>query len=505
MRETSKLQGRIVATIENNEGDILQKAAVDNFVSDAFSRFSLLKMFLGNNESTDGGEYGLQKLRRIIRMGYSGGYSNVNLTYVKESDNHGIYCMNSSIDIDSNTFWAPYCHPANLITLPPNVTFFNVNGLTWETKKTIIPNDNCSYFDVNTNEFIQEYKKTTGSGIINSIAIGKSHENNDGNSFWGFGVADPNPPIGLITGDADNKFMVEPTTGGDFIWTYDTTAGYRLNPVSKVVTVESTVARSNIIANRGAIVVGANAFRTSMVTWNNNTNFVVRLHYCLDFRNSTVWNYIDFNFPVANGGITGGINDVAPFNVMRPPALISRPDTGKLELFATTSMGAHTQGGSPVYGFHLQKATIDPLNPTGSPIISSLGLIPYAIGRRYDGGVDTFELGQYDLETGRYRLPFRYYWDDASNTMITPPHDSNWTPAIETSDFITFSTTHPVTWDTKKLWPFYVNGKKRYLSLGTLHHEWIWMSQLVSGANLNTTLIKDEGSIFRLQYRYRLS
>ena len=509
MTDIFSLKGRIVATIENSAGDILQKAESNNFISDAFSRLALWKMFGSENESSEGYEDPLpyRNLRRIVRMSKLLDHPLRNVAYIQEPSNHGIYCMSSLMDVDPNTFWAPYCLPMNTITLSPNVTFFNINGDTKETEKTMIPNDSRCYFDPTTNEFVTEYLKNTGTGIINSIAIGKSHEQVGDKSSWGFGTIEPNLPIGWAT--TNGNFMVEPTTAGDFIWTYDTNIAYRLNPISKEV-MATPPQTSNITFNCGAIVVGANVFRTLTTNYQDNTNFIVRLDYRLDFRNllnsSLVWPSININFPVSNGGITGGINNVSPSNVNRQPVLIYRPDTGNLELFATTSMGAHTQGGSPVYGCHLQKAIIDPLNPTGTAVISSLGLIPYAIGRRNDSEV-TYELGQYDLETGRYRLPFRYYWDDASNTLITSASasDSNWTPAIETSDFTTFSTTYPSTWHAKCLWPFYSGGKRRYLSLGTTDREWIWMSQLVSGANLSTPLEKQKNSIFRLQYRYRLT
>jgi hypothetical protein len=182
------------------------------------------------------------------------------------------------------------------------------------------------------------------------------------------------------------------------------------------------------------------------------------------------------------------------------PVMVYRSDTGNLEIFVAVSSGDHDGD----YGFNIYKVIVSGLdNPaTMTTETVDLGLLPYCISNQ--GTTAALYLTGY-FDGTSYYLPYTSTIDAIGNISVVA-ESSFQNGIVISSGFETISrvvnmrnsTSGPnliVRADTGLLQCQANDAKIPY----------IFMSQVVSGANLPKASVKELDDVLRIIYRYRLT
>src|SRR5574344_1215334 len=102
--------------------------------------------------------------------------------------------MKDEIDITDETFMPPYI-TEDLLSLNDKVTFYGDPAVTSESSNVMIPFLDRCYFDYVNKELVFEYRKSTGTGTVKSVCIGRKHGTiADANSAYRTIMKDPLAP-----------------------------------------------------------------------------------------------------------------------------------------------------------------------------------------------------------------------------------------------------------------------------------------------------------------------
>ncbi len=272
-----------------------------------------------------------------------------------------------------------------------------------------------------------------------------------------------------------------------------TTAQYRFNFKNRTMdTFNASPLYSNISgsATVGGIIVGDHLFKAVKQSATGST-YTVRLNYVLNFRTSTTAAYKDIVLTTRAG------MSVATDTL---PVMVYRPDTGNLEIFIAISSG-NPDG---EYGFSIQKVIVSGLdNPVTMTVETvDLGLLPYCVSNF--GTTAALYLTGYHDGT-QYYLPYTSTVD-ATGKIDTVVENVFQNGIVISSDFKTISRVFNmrnsaagpnliVRADTGLLQCQVNDAKIPY----------IFMSQVVSGANLPQASAKELDDVLRIIYKYRLT
>jgi hypothetical protein len=474
MQEITNMQGEIEVVVEDRQGNVKSRQKVTNAITDAFLRYAFYDMLNGGTLSG--------VLRSNTRTGY-------NLLARTVPSTLGIYALDHAIDVKAETFLPPYV-TSNLNTLDPGVTFYNVGGNTVEDSQVMIPVDQRCYFDHTKRELVVEYVKNTGMGTVKSVCVGRSHLlKTQLYSVTQTETAIPNQWLATST-----NYLVEnhPTNGTSLWKAASTAAQYRFNLKNRTMdTFNSSPLYSNITAavTVGGIVVGDHLFKAIKQAASGST-YTIRLNYVQNFRTAAT---------VATKDVSVTCQEGMSILTDSIPVMVYRQDTDVLEIFVTTSAGDHGGG-----GFNVQKVVVTGLdNPaTMATETVDLGLLPYNISN-FGTTAAIFLSGYFDGE--HYYLPYTSTIDTQGKIDVIAENAFQ-NGIIVSKDFKTISrvfnmrsaTTTPnliVRADTGLL----------QCQANATNIPYIFLSQVVSGANLPEPSVKELDDVLRILYRYRVT
>lgn len=480
-----KIQGEIEVILEDRKGRIKARESHKNTITEAYLRHVFYNMLTVG--MSDDSYYGSSGLAKVLQSAlYSSDYSpNGNLLFRSAPTEYGIYAMNKTIDVQPDTFVPPYVS-GNHTALDSSVTFYNVNGAASENSQVMVPS-RCVYDNDNV-QFIAEYIKNTGAGTVQSVCIGRNHSNRQ--LHFASKMKDSNPVDGWSLGAGD--FMLEHGTDFTKVWKKAGT-GYVYRCDFKNKTVE-TLSGSSLTSNLSSnpwLVVGNVIFRVQLSSASGSTH-VVRLYYRNNFQTSTTEAYKDITFTKRTD---------ATLRTDTYPVLVYRPDTNKLEIFVTLSIGNHADGG---YGCNVWKASVDNLeNPASmTSTLTDMGVIPYAVcTRNSTSNTDQYTGLFYD---GKYYLSYGFFTENGNTYQM---NDSTYNPGIIASPDLTVI--HKlINYQNNQTYPnvpvICADGVHQF-QLNLTDMPRVFLSQIVSGANLTTPITKTADDVLKIRYKYKLA
>lgn len=471
--ENITFQGEIEVILEDKNGNIKHREVKKNTVTDGYLRYMFYDSLNHGNLSTI--------LRSNIR-------TNFNLLERTVPNAFGIYALNDTVDIKSDTYIPPYVD-LSMKSLK-NVTFYNSSGTLSETNSVMIPADSRCYFDYKKKEFSVEYVKNTFSGTIKSICVGRTYGTQ--NTFYSTVLRDQYVASDWFTATnpTTSNYILEHKNDETIIYKTSTDLSRQMSFNTKTkefLYYANPIMSTNITSQFGALIVGNNIFKISKLSSIGNTH-IARLSYIKDWNNNSVVYTKDIEFIVRDGSI---------LSTTTTPVLVTRFDENKLEIFLTTSTGLHDNA----YGCNIQKAIIDLSDIEDlSYEIEDLGVFDYGVSNYTTSTINTYQTGLYYNE--KYYLPIYYTQNsEVLNVVATATYQDG----IVTSDFINISNFVNFRQSASSLQANVITENDvnmcRVNSLGT---PYVYMSHIISGVNLNFPVTKTEQDILRIIYRYKL-
>jgi hypothetical protein len=513
------LAGRITVQIEDKDGNIKQSCTVENTITDAFLKRSLIASLGSNPAGT--------ALRSISKPTTGQYISTV------DAGNFGIYALNREIEITKDTVVPPYV-TGGCIALASDVVFYNNTNTLVESAKELLAVDNRSVYrrKAGDHSFIVEYVKNSGIGSVKSICFGR--QPGYPNYYVGSAIGEAIYQAIWTTGTVE-YFLEQRLTGTStalcplgkqqetIVWKQvSSSSQFSANLVTKQVTPYTTSNLSTNLLNSnlvGGHVFGSNVLKATYSASSVEAHtYSLLLSYCTNITGSTAIN---------TRVLTFSIPEYVTACLSFYPVMVSRPDTAVLEIFVTAASGTFNvptgeeDETEPVTGCLVYKLTLStPTDPANSEIITeSLGILPYGIGQQATTAVTQYVSGFYfadlqnddsdktDKETpeGVYYLPYVQYHD---GTTLFGLNNSSWAMGVAVSeDFTEIKGEYlarssasqefnaPVMTDTGILF-CRVNSTTMY---------YVTLSGVISGATLPQTLVKRENDILRLMYEYTLT
>ncbi|MDR2115382.1 MAG: hypothetical protein LBP87_03265 [Planctomycetaceae bacterium] len=522
--DTTKFKGRVTAQIEDKDGNIKQSCTVENTVTDAFLKRALFASLNANNPGV--------ALRAASKptTGQFAGFA--------DNGAFGIYALNRDITITTDTVVPPYVTNA-MTAYTADTTFYNNGNTVVESAKELIPVDNRSVYrrKAGDNSFIVEYVKNSGVGSVKSICFGRHY--NLPQNVTGIAIGEAIYQAIWTTGTVE-YFLEQTLTGTPteacpkgnqqetIVWKQvSSSSQFSANLVTKQVT---TYNNSNLSSNLlNSNLVGGHVFDNG-----SGTKTVVKAVYsALDATAKTHTLLLYYNTDitgsttVSSRTVTITLPEWATPNFPNNPIMVSRPDTGKLEIFATVAQGEFTipaqDEGDPTTGTGclVYKLTLEtPTDPAASEITEEqIGIIPYGIAAYPGSGAIYYLSGFYfaDLQNddagrtdkenpeGTYYLPYAYYRSATENLSLS---DNNWAMGLILSDDLSTVKNHYLARTSSSQQfnaPVMTDSGVLYCRVNSTTMYYVTLSGVISGTNLPQTLTKGENDILRLIYEYTLT
>ena len=474
--EQQHMQGEIEVIVESNTGEIKSQQKITNAITDGFLRYVLYDMVNGGTLSS------------VLRSNTRSGYNLLSRTVPSAL---GIYAMDRNIDIREETFLPPYvCGDLN--TLDPSVVFYNIGGNPTEDSQVMIPVDQRCYFDHNRRELVVEYVKNTGSGTVKSVCVGRSHLLRQ--QMYGITQNETAVPNQWTSSLAGHYCVEHHATNGTSLWKVTSaSAQYRFNLKSRTM---DSFSNSNLYGNisgtntSGGIVVGNNVFKAIKQTASGSSH-TIRLYYATNFRTTSTTAYKDIVVSVREG------MSVSTDTI---PVMVYRMDTGDLEIFVSLSSGDH----SGLFGYNIHKVTVSGLESPATMSVETvdLGILPYSISN-FNTTASLFITGYFDGT--HYYLPYTSTMD-ASGIIDTIAENAFQNGIVISADCKNVSRIFNMR-NSASTPNLIVRADTGLLQcqVNTVSIPYIFMSQVVSGANLPEPSVKGFDDVLRIVYRYRLT
>lgn len=470
--EQQHMQGEIEVIVESNTGEIKSQQKITNAITDGFLRYVLYDMVNGGTLSS------------VLRSNTRSKYNLLSRTVPSAL---GIYAMDRNIDIRDDTFLPPYVC-GNLNTLDSGVEFYNVGGSTAEDSQVMIPMDQRCYFDHNRREMVVEYIKNTGSGTVKSVCVGRSHLLK--NQMYSVAMTET-AVSNQWTSTTANYLVEHHPTNGTSIWkTVAAASQYRFNLKNRTTDHFSNSALHSNIGNAtiaGGIVVGNHVFK-AIKQAASGSEYTIRLHYIANFRTSSTAAYKDIVVSAREG---------VSVNTDTIPVLVYRMDTENLEIFLSLSAGDHDDS----FGYNIHKVTVSGLSTpaTMTTETDDLGILPYNISN-INTTAALYLTGYFDGT--HYYLPYTTTIDaDGKTNTIADNAFQN--GIVVSADCKNVSRIFNMR-NSASTPNLIVRADTGLLQCqaNTTNIPYIFMSQVVSGANLPEPSVKGLDDVLRIIYFY---
>jgi hypothetical protein len=462
------LKGQIEILLEDKRGNVKRREVHDNTITDAYLKHALYGMmtasnFVNTTRATAGG---------TMSVGAPG--------------NFGIYAMSIPVNIQKDTYRAPYVNESGT-ALHPDVAFYNLAGGATESAMEMIPVDARSFFhNGHKAEFTLEYVKNTYTGTIRSVIIGRQHASLD--QMYALFIKDPDYPAELYT--SGTNYLLEHTDNGTILYKIPVAnTQFALNMKTKAyLSFANTSMNANIISYFGGLIVNNAIFKVAKKS-NTTTSYVVTLTFVPNWKDSTTAQTLDITFTARSG--------MASTSGTYLPVLVSKPNN-KLEIFLTLSTGNH----SGEVGANIQKAVVD-VSDLGNITynIVDMGIIPYAVSG-YGTTVGQYMTGLF--HEGNYHLPY-YSVVNGAGSVADTTTSSYQEGVIISNDLATVRNIVNYRRAANEFNAFVAReGGAVQCRVNTAASNFITATQIVSGANLDVPITKGNNDILRIIYRYIL-
>jgi len=473
--ENSQIQGQIEVIVEDKNGNVKSRQEITNAITDGFLRYAFYDML-------NGGTLG-DVLRSKTRTGY-------NLLSRAVPSALGIYAMNRNIDVGNETFLPPYVI-GDLATLDPGVVFYNIGGSATEDSQVMIPVDQRCFFDHSSRELIVEYVKNTGYGVVKSVCVGRSHLQ----KTQMYSVTQTETAVPNQWSSTSTSYLIEhhATTGTSLWKATGTTAQYRFNLKDRTADSFANAALNTNITTAttvGGLVVGNHLFKAVRQTV-TGSSYTLRLNYVMNFRTAS---------NVATRDIVLTTREGMSVATDTMPVMVYRSDTDKLEIFVTVSSGDHDGD----VGFNVYKVIVSGLNSptTMTTETVDLGILPYCISN-FETTAALYLTGYFDGTS--YYLPYTSVYD-ATNRIRTVAENAFQNGIVIAEDFETIS--RVINMRNSTSGPNLIVRADTGLlqcQANAANIPYIFMSQVVSGANLPQASVKELDDVLRIIYKYKLT